>query len=112
MKSQRSVSYTHLDVYKRQADGVGPVALADEFTAMPFNGMLGSFDHVIPLDRSGWETIIAHYPNRENTEIVSVTHSNIEGCVFGKTHKFWITCLYQRANPSTLSLIHICLGLV
>lgn len=83
-------------------DGVGPVAIADEFTAMPFNGMLGSFDHFMAISSGRmYESLSAQYPSSDNTSIASVTHSNIEECILGKSHQFWITCLYQRANPST-----------
>lgn len=78
---------------------IGPVMANDEITATPYSGPAGSFDHGVVDDINGATFDYQH----ADTDTHELSDSNMAapGITPGKTHQYWISCLYKR--PSTSS---------
>lgn len=79
---------------------VGPVLSVGRDYAPPLSNVLGSYDHSTVIDTSGFAPFSYSYAN-ENHELTAVEVEVMNGIVVGKTHQFWVSCLYRRLNPST-----------
>ncbi|MHB0999354.1 MAG: hypothetical protein ACYC27_08905 [Armatimonadota bacterium] len=76
--------------------GIGPVWTTDEYTGLPISGPLGSFDHHTVLDTVGWAGLGYSYPSEDHSSAIAAGGSEITGNTVGKTHKFWLSCIYRR----------------
>jgi len=85
---------------------VGPAAMPGQDTGMPFSGAIGSFDHSF-VDSTVPRTLAYHYSDPEDrSSLGSVDMDTIPGIVVGKTHTYWVSCLYRRISPVDASLTY------
>lgn len=81
--------------------GIGPAWVTDEFSAPPRNTPLGNFDHETTLTEAAIDPLSHSYPNEDHTGVITVGIDGVESTQVGRSHPFWISALYRRADVST-----------
>ena len=79
----------------------GPRLVPDQTTALARSGPLGSFDHSTIDDISIMGSVDFAYPSKDHTTLESGTLTDIVGITPGKTHSYWVSCVYTRRTTDS-----------
>ncbi|MBP6965265.1 MAG: hypothetical protein KBC96_12755 [Armatimonadetes bacterium] len=82
-----------------EATLAGPVLVPDSVTATPYNGGIGRFDHHSIDDTAVRLDYTWNYVGIDG-ELAQGTQANMPGITVGKTHKYWLSCVYRITSPT------------
>jgi hypothetical protein len=74
---------------------VGPCAPPDQFSAVPSNGAAGSYEHSF-IDSTAVRTFDFSFADPDTHELDSATITAYPGIQIGKTHQYYVSCIYKR----------------
>lgn len=78
----------------------GPVLAPDQTTATALTTPLGSFDHHSIDSTSARVPLSYKYASQDHSSTDTAESDPMPGIVTGKTHQYWVSCLYTRRTSS------------
>jgi hypothetical protein len=79
----------------------GPVLAPDQTTATALTTPLGSYDHHSIDSTAPRQPLSYTYASQDHTSLDTASADPMPGIVTGKTHQYWVSCLYTRRTSGS-----------